>query len=137
MYYKVELKVDRNSRYNISLDLLERKLKEYSVGFNGVIVYHNSFYEYRFDIKSSYNKVDSKGATGHMTDISIEDDKIYIIFESNNELNLDDKYICYYRAIFDKEELETTYIFAIDLVNVSDTDIPFNNLSKIEEYIND
>ena len=144
MLYKIELKTISNDAKGRmpSLENIKKYLDEYSKGNNGVIVLHNSFYDYRYDTRIAYyDHVDTHGIIGHIISSSIEYDKIYLIADINEDVTIEGEYVCTYRAIMgtsiesDDTLFDQFHLFAIDLIHIAeDESLPKDKLSSIELY---
>ena len=132
MKIKVELKTKvENDEFGRVPDInkIKEAIEEYTVGFKGLIVLHNSIYDYQYDTRNkSYNDVDTKSVIGHIISSEIEDDKLFLIIEVTDTTIEGDRYICFFRS-----RMETTpdakdnkfndfNIFAVDLVNVEESE---------------
>lgn len=130
MRYKLSIKTPRRNinddtdQRGPSLKSIQEKLRQYSVGYNGVIVLHHSMYDYQYATRRLlyYASVDSSGIVGHIEDVVIENDTVYLIailddlrFDSTKD------YICTYRAMMQSDptknnELMIVNLFSVDLI---------------------
>lgn len=109
---------------------LKKFLVMYMESGQGIVILHDSFYDYQYDTKlSSYHKVDSHNVIGHMLDVIVEnDDKLYLIVEFNDTFNPEKDYICFYRANLESDPreqertLKITNLFAIDLITIVESE---------------
>lgn len=144
MNYKIELKMkfgnDDNDRIP-SMELMKERFDKFSEGKQGVLIYHESFKDYSYDISGiGYDQVDKLGVIGTIQTTEIIDDTFYLNAELNKEINLDENHICFFRAHM-KTSMDSTNtafdmvdVFAVDLIRILDNE-PINkvNLSKIEK----
>ena len=93
---------------------LKKFLVMYMESGQGIVILHDSFYDYQYDTKlSSYHKVD---------------DKLYLIVEFNDTFNPEKDYICFYRANLESDPreqertLKITNLFAIDLITIAESE---------------
>lgn len=152
MKYKISIK---NPRVNINDDTdrrgptltsIQEHLKQYSVGFNGIIVLHHSMYDYQYEIKYRryYVNVDSSGIIGHIEQVIIEGDTIYLIAQIDDlRFDITKDYICTYRAMMQTDpandkELMMVNLFSVDLILIQpDEKTETMTLSSISEYEED
>ena len=146
MRYKVEVLqiTDKKliNRYP-SLEDVKKAIDDYSEGFKGIVILHDTLYDYNYDTSgTNYHKVDSTFSIGHIESSVIEDNTLYIDIDVSKDLNLNKKYICFYRANMESmarlndKTLSITDLFAVDLVIVADSEISenmrFSEISVIE-----
>lgn len=144
MLYKIELKTITNDTKNRmpTLNKVKQYIDDYADGNNGVIVYHTSFYEYRYDTRIAYyDHVDSHGIIGHVVSSMIEDEKLYIVADINENFVPEGQFICAYRAIMDSSvesndiDFDQFHLFAIDLIHIAeDESMTIEKLSNVEFY---
>ena len=144
MLYKIELKTISNDTKNRmpSLKNIKKYIDEYSEGNNGVIVLHNSFYDYRYDTRIAYyDHIDTHGIVGHITSSLINLNKVYLIADINEDVTIEGEYVCIYRAIMSTSiESNNTlfdqfHLFAVDLIHIAeDESLSKDKLSSIEIY---
>lgn len=121
---------------------LKKFLESYIDLGQGIVILHDSFYDYKFDTKlSSYHTVDSSHVVGHVIKVLLEDEKIYLVIEFNETFNPEKHYICYYRANLESDPrlsdrtLKITNLFAIDLITIADSEMDtIGELSSFEPY---
>lgn len=142
MILKIELKTDvtNDNLHRIPpLKQIKSAIDKYSEGFKGVVVLHESLYDYRYDTRgNSYTNVDSRQVVGSVMNTEINNDKLYLIIDVNETFDINKKVICFFRSnmqcspgskslIFD--ELN---IFVIDIINIGDTeDVTNERLSEV------
>lgn len=121
---------------------IKSELEQYIKDGQGLIILHKSLYEYRYDTRlTDYHRVDSIGTIGHIDSVVIENGKLFIIVEMNDNFVPDKKYICFYRSTMQSDPLSTdrtlhiSHLFAVDLVTVLETELTDSiTLSTIEVY---
>lgn len=143
MKIKVELKTKLSNdelHRAPELDKLKEVVDEYSIGFKGAVVLHQSLYEYNYDTKnSSYDNVDKKSMIGHIESSDIENGKLFLIIDVSESLSVtDSKYICFFRSrmqtttgskspVFDEIGL-----FSVDLIRIGENeDVKDEYLSEV------
>ncbi len=125
-----------------SVSDLVTALEQYKELGQGVVIYHNSLYDYKYDTKlSDYTKVDSKQIVGHLLGEEIEDNQLFLIIEFNDTFDPERNCICFYRAIMESNpssedrRLKITNLFAIDYVAVLDSELTeYVTLSSMIPY---
>lgn len=144
MNYKIELKMkfgnDDNDRIP-SMEIMKSRFDKFSEGKQGVIVYHESFKDYSYDISGKgYDQVDKLGIIGIIQSTEIVDGAIYLNVELNKEIDLDENHICFFRAHMkngmnsSSTVFDVVDIFAVDLIRILDGEpISKVNLSKIKK----
>lgn len=144
--FRVELLTkasENSSRLPIKEELVDA-LNKFKTTGQGLIVLHQSLYDYKYDTQlTGYKKVDSKTICGHLLRAELEDDKVYVIFEANEPDKLIGKnYICFYRAIMqttvsDDDKFHYENLFAIDLITIKDNEyletLPVQTLTSYDE----
>ena len=143
MNYKIELKTtvlnDKSNRMP-SIERFKDIIDEYSVGFKGIVLLHDSLYDYRYDTKlQGYHSVDSNTVIGRVTSTVIEDGKLYLIVDCIRELDTNKQFICGFRSKLESKSGSVTFdsvnVFAIDLVSIGENEnVPKENLSEVFEY---
>lgn len=124
---------------------LMNKLIEYASGNKGMVLYHNSLYEYRYDTKlNNYHSVDSIVSIGNIADVQMIDGKVFIILDCINEMGLDvnERYICFYRAVMEPgmrrpniRRLQFTNLFAVDIIHINEDELTDKmELSIVEAF---
>lgn len=107
-------------------------IKEYASGSKGLVLYHDSFYDYQYDTKlNNYHAVDSIVTIGNITDVERKDGKVFIILDCNDEKPLDpsERYICFYRSVMESglrsrsRRLKFTNLFAIDIIHIEEDEV--------------
>ena len=82
MRYKIEVLTvtdEKISNRFPSLEDIKKSIDDYSEGFKGLIILHDTLYDYSYDISgSNYHTVDTTTAIGHINSTIIENDKLYI-----------------------------------------------------------
>lgn len=147
MMIKIELKTSMvNDPLNRipSLEKIQSAMADYAQGFKGLVVLHESLYDYRYDTKTaSYTRVDSNQVIGNIRNTEINNHKLYLIidvndsFIKNRRTVLDKHLICFFRSnmqsvpgsksvTFDKLN-----IFAVDIIVVGD------NETVTEDYLSE
>lgn len=127
MKYKIELKTkifnDSQKKRMPSLERIKEAVDAYSKDGKGLIVKHDSIFDYHYNTRvDGYNTVDSLAVIGHITDSVIEDDKLFLIVNINNNETLDYKCICFFRSRMQNtaDNEDNTFnlfdIFAVDLI---------------------
>lgn len=151
MKYKIWLKVPKINRFDgedrrgPSLETIQKHLEYYCAGFRGIIVLHDSMYNYMYDTKSLryYNTVDSVNIIGHIESSVIENGKLYIIAILDDEkFDSTKDYLCVYRAEMrtnpeNNKELMVLNFFSVDLINVEINErtpaMVFSDITKVED----
>lgn len=143
MKYKIELKTkitnDKSNRMP-SIEKMKDIIDEYSVGFKGIILLHDSLYDYRYDTKlQGYHSVDSNTVIGRTTSTVIEDGKLYLIVDCIRELDVNNQFICTFRSKLESKSGNVTFdsinVFAIDLISIGENEnVSKENLSEVFEY---
>lgn len=142
MIIKIELKTNmaNDSIGRIpTLEKIQTALDKYSEGFKGVVVLHNSLYEYRYDTKNNlYSGVDSNQIIGNIRYTEVDNDKLYLFIEANDSFNVNNRFICFFRsnmqsapgnrsAVFDDLN-----IFVVDIVTIGDNEtVDDSRLSEV------
>ena len=127
MKYKIELKTkifnDSQKKRMPSLERIKEAIDAYSKDGKGLIVKHDSIFDYHYNTRvDGYNTVDSLAVVGHITNSIIEDDKLFLIVNINNNETLDYKCICFFRSRMQNtaDNKDNTFnlfdIFAVDLI---------------------
>ena len=144
MLYKVEVATfniigKSNKRVPSSINI-KNAIDKYIENHEGVIVYHETLYDYRYDLDGSgYHKINITKNFGNITECMVDDsDKVFIIINTLEPMNEDGNYICLYRANMQPNSvdrnLDITNLFAIDLINITDSELIDNlRLSKISK----
>lgn len=124
---------------------LKKFLVMYMESGQGIVILHDSFYDYQYDTKlSNYHKVDSHNVIGHIVDVLTDEneEKIYLIVEFNDTFNAKKEYICYYRANLESDPrekdrtLKITDLFAVDLITIAESEKEtITELSYFEPYL--
>lgn len=124
--YKVEIKTNDSIKRMPDIREVKRAIDEYCVGFNGVVIHHNSYYDYNYDTSlKDYHVVDSNNIIGQVVSTVIEDGKLFGIMDLTDDFNSDRNYICFYRANMqsqDSSRFEITNLFAVDLIEIKQND---------------
>lgn len=111
---------------------LVAKLKDYASGNKGLVLYHESFYDYQYDTKlNKYHTVDSITTIGGIVDVESSGDKVFIVVDcrENALLDPDEKYICFYRAVMESDtgsnnhRLKFTNLFAVDIIHINEDEV--------------
>lgn len=138
MRVKVEVKVptDKGAIKRMpSNEEIKDALDHYCIGFNGVVIYHSSLYDYQFDTQGSdYHSVDSIVIIGHIESTLVEKDKVYSIIEVGDEktvepILMENKYICFFRAQMQANPKSTdrtlhiSNLFAVDMIHVLESEM--------------
>ena len=145
MKYKIELKtniVNDGYKRMPSLEDIKLVIDKYSFGFKGIVLFHDSLYDYTFDTKlNNYHNVDSNMVIGNITKTIIEDNKLYLIVDCVKDLDLDEKYICTFRAKLkssiknDKFVFDSIEMISVDLIIVEkNVTVLEKDLSEITKY---
>lgn len=145
MQYRVELKTiianDKDKRYP-SIETIKKSIDEYSLNERGFIVYHSSMHDYEYDLSliSGYDKIDSTGIIGIITESNIINDKLYLDIITNDNFEIPtDKIICFFRSTAKttpqnrSKDFDVFNIVAVDIVGVLDSDeIDDSKLSEMQ-----
>lgn len=123
-----------------SAEALKEAIENYIHTGNGAVILHSSLYDYRYDTKlADYHKVDSISIAGHIFEVTVENGIVYVNIELNDDININKKYICFYRATMESDPnladrtLVITNLFSVDLITVLDSELSENtNLSSFE-----
>jgi hypothetical protein len=112
---------------------LKDAVDKYITTGQGVVVLHQSLYDYRYDTKlSDYHKVDSISIAGHVVASEVRGEKVFVTIELNDSVSTEKRYLCFYRAPMQSapsmvdHTLMLTNLFSIDLITVLD--------KEVEEY---
>lgn len=142
MKYKIELKTkifnDSQKKRMPSLEKIKEAIDVYSKNGKGLLVKHDSVFDYQYNTRvDGYNTVDSLAVVGHITNSVIEDDKLFLIVNINNNESLDYKCICFFRSRMQNtaDNEDNTFnlfdIFAVDLIVANS--VSEGNISIVEK----
>lgn len=115
---------------------LKAAIDQYMTLGQGVVVYHNSFFDYKYDTKlNNYHNVDSISVAGHVIESVVEDNQVYVYIDLNEEINKDESYLCFYRATMQSDPqmpdhtLKITNLFSIDLIHIEQKEIETDHIN--------
>lgn len=142
MIYSIELKlVPANDKKNRMPNAKELKsiIDKYSEGNKGLVIGHDSFYDFQYDtMNTGYDTIDTTGAIGFIQSSFIEDDKLFLVININDNITISDRVILFYRAKLRNTNkdvsvtLNSVELIAIDLINIRPIEtIKESNLSII------
>lgn len=123
-----------------SLDKMKLFIENSATGFNLVVIYHKSLYEYKYDTKgSSYSTVDSRQTIGHVKSVEISNDELYLIIDTTKDIDVTNNFMVILRSELKSDPtngsvvFDTVRIFCIDMIQILDNeDVGSEYLSKIE-----
>ena len=132
MKIRIELKtkMTNDNLHRIpSLNVVKKAVDTYSVGFKGVVVLHDSLYDYKYDTRSAmYSTVDSRRVVGNIQSSEIMGEKLFLIVDVNGGFLQDKSCICFFRSQMqaipgsNSATFDDLNIFVIDLIMVGDNE---------------
>lgn len=127
------------------IEELDSAIKEYKQNGYGIIIKHDSLYDYQYDTKlSGYHVVDSKNISGHIVSHKLENNKIFLYIELNKPEDFIGKnLICLFRATMQTDptkndpKLHYKNLFVVDLVEIQDNEfedyLPISQIEEVDE----
>lgn len=132
MKIRIELKTkmtNDNLHRVPSLTVVKKAVDAYSVGFKGVVVLHDSLYDYKYDTRSAmYSTVDSRHVVGNIQSSEITGEKLFLIVDVNEKFLQDSDCICFFRSQMqavpgsNSATFDDLNIFVVDLIMIGDSE---------------
>ena len=132
MKIRIELKTkmaNDNLHRVPSLNVVKKAVDTYSVGFKGVVVLHDSLYDYKYDTRSAmYSTVDSRQVVGNIRSSEITEEKLFLIVDVNDKFLKGRDCICFFRSQMqavpgsNSATFDDLNIFVIDLIMIGDNE---------------